>query len=162
MNPISLHMSEHGACDRRGHWMLLNLTVRSQPADYISPPRWYRIERARCRGWLEMDLILGDWASKNLIKMDATELRQFEVILDLENPDLFKWITGQVAVPEELDSHLFQELRDYVKAQFSSVPVPRNGDELSSRRWWSEEVTDEMRENAKRRDAEAELAAVKS
>ena len=30
-----------------------------------------------------MDLILGDWASKNLIKMDSTELRQFEVILDL-------------------------------------------------------------------------------
>ena len=65
-------------------------------------------------------------------------------------------------MPEELDSQLFQELRDYVKAQFSSVPVPRNGDEWSSRKWWSEEVTDEMRENAKRRDAEAELAAVKS
>merc|ERR1711865_505786 len=106
------------------------------------------IYRSKQRGWLEMDLILGDWASKNLIKMDSTELRQFEVILDLEIP-----------VPEELDSLLFQELRDYVKAQFSSVPVPRNGDEWSSRKWWSEEVTDEMRENAKRREAEQELAA---
>merc|ERR1711865_1362696 len=112
------------------------------------------IYRSKQRGWLEMDLILGDWASKNLIKMDSTELRQFEVILDLENPDLFKWITGQVAVRDELDSALFQELRDYVKAQFEGVPVPRSTDEWSSRKWWGEEITDEMRENVKRREAE--------
>ena len=37
MNPIPLRMSQHGACDRHGHWMLLTLIDSSQPADHISP-----------------------------------------------------------------------------------------------------------------------------
>merc|ERR1712046_237964 len=104
------------------------------------------IYRSKQRGWLEMDLILGDWASKHLLTMNETELKQFEIILDLENPDLFKWLTGQTKVPDELDSALFVELRDHVKEQFINVPVPRGVEEWSSRKWWSEEITEEMRQ----------------
>eukprot|EP00658_Telonema_sp_P-2_P050155 TRINITY_DN38200_c0_g1_i2.p1 TRINITY_DN38200_c0_g1~~TRINITY_DN38200_c0_g1_i2.p1 ORF type:complete len:164 (-),score=62.87 TRINITY_DN38200_c0_g1_i2:268-759(-) len=111
------------------------------------------IYRAKQRGWLEMDLILGDWAATNLVDMEEFQLRQFEEILDMENPDLFKWLTGQEAVPEEIDSVLFVGLRDHVKAQFQDVPVPRGVEEWSSRKWWSEEITDEMRERMATREA---------
>eukprot|EP00656_Telonema_subtile_P004013 TRINITY_DN11824_c0_g1_i2.p1 TRINITY_DN11824_c0_g1~~TRINITY_DN11824_c0_g1_i2.p1 ORF type:complete len:105 (+),score=32.68 TRINITY_DN11824_c0_g1_i2:98-412(+) len=71
-----------------------------------------------------------------------------------ENLDLFKWLTGQEPVPEDIDSHLFIMLRDHVKAQFENVPVPRNAQEWSSRKWWNEEITDEMRSKMAERDAE--------
>eukprot|EP00965_Chrysotila_dentata_P075546 2495192-Pleurochrysis_carterae.AAC.1 len=40
--------------------------------------------RSKQRGWLEMDIMLGKW------------------ILEMENPDLYKWFTGQQAVPDEV------------------------------------------------------------
>merc|ERR1712046_72510 len=116
---------------------------RFAPSDKL---RRKLIYRSKQRGWLEMDLILGDWASQRLQEMSQPELEQFEIILDLENPDLFKWLTGQTKVPDELDSALFVELRDHVKEQFINVPVPRGVEEWSSRKWWSDEITEEMRQ----------------
>eukprot|EP00658_Telonema_sp_P-2_P050154 TRINITY_DN38200_c0_g1_i1.p2 TRINITY_DN38200_c0_g1~~TRINITY_DN38200_c0_g1_i1.p2 ORF type:complete len:140 (-),score=57.39 TRINITY_DN38200_c0_g1_i1:15-434(-) len=69
------------------------------------------IYRAKQRGWLEMDLILGDWAATNLVDMEEFQLRQFEEILDMENPDLFKWLTGQEAVPELSLIHISEPTR---------------------------------------------------
>merc|ERR1712224_557344 len=112
------------------------------------------IYRSKQRGWLEMDLILGDWASNNLAQMGERELKQFEAILNMENPDLFKWLTAQEAVPEDEDSPVFIELRDYVKSQFENIPVPRGKEEWSSRKWWAEEITDEMRDKMRQREAE--------
>ena len=47
------------------------------------------------RGFLELDLIVGGWAEANLPSLSAAELKDFAVVLDQENPELFKWLTGQ-------------------------------------------------------------------
>lgn len=44
----------------------------------------------------------GDWAERNLPEMTDAELNGFAVVLDLENPDLFKWLTGQLPPPPEM------------------------------------------------------------
>lgn len=49
-----------------------------------------------------MDLMLGNWASKNLHGLEGAHLAQFGEVLELENPDLFKWLTGQAPVPPEV------------------------------------------------------------
>ena len=58
---------------------------------------------ARQRGWLELDLIVGNWAEANRQALvDDDSLRaDFEALLGVENPDLFKYLTGQLQPPEE-------------------------------------------------------------
>lgn len=58
--------------------------------------------RSRQRGFLEMDLLVGIWAEKQIPQMSEDTLRQFEVVLDQENPDLYKWLTGQEQPPQDV------------------------------------------------------------
>jgi succinate dehydrogenase flavin-adding protein (antitoxin of CptAB toxin-antitoxin module) len=58
--------------------------------------------RAKQRGFLELDLLVGLWAERNVPHLSMMELAAFEEVLDIENPDLFKWLTGQEAAPEAL------------------------------------------------------------
>ena len=41
-------------------------------------------------------------AAANLQKMEGGRLEQFGEVLAMENPDLFKWMTGQSPVPDEV------------------------------------------------------------
>jgi succinate dehydrogenase flavin-adding protein (antitoxin of CptAB toxin-antitoxin module) len=54
------------------------------------------------RGWLELDLILGTFADQNLGKLSDSEIRDYQKILDEENPDMFKWMSGQIPIPDHL------------------------------------------------------------
>ena len=47
-----------------------------------------------------MDLLVGMWAEKHVPKMDSAQLKAMEEVLDQENPDLFKWLTGQESASE--------------------------------------------------------------
>ena len=68
--------------------------------------------RAKQRGFLEMDLLVGMWADKNVPKMDAAQLKAMEEVLDQENPDLFKWLTGQESASEAMQANAaFKVLR---------------------------------------------------
>eukprot|EP00887_Chlorella_sp_A99_P002170 scaffold21.g2170.t1 len=61
--------------------------------------------RSRQRGWLELDLLVGMWADRHVAALSSEELADFEGVLRLENPDLFKWLTGQLEPPAELRSN---------------------------------------------------------
>ena len=52
-----------------------------------------------------MDLLVGMWAEKNVPKMDAAKLQAMEQVLDQENPDLFKWLTGQAPASEAMQAN---------------------------------------------------------
>ena len=58
--------------------------------------------RSRQRGFLEMDLLVGIWAEKQIPQLSEDNLLQFELILDQENPDLYKWLTGQERPPADI------------------------------------------------------------
>ncbi|KAF4741735.1 ATP-dependent RNA helicase ddx55, partial [Perkinsus olseni] len=51
--------------------------------------------RARQRGYLELDVILGSFADRYLRRMPEPEVDEFEEVLALENPDLYKWLSAQ-------------------------------------------------------------------
>jgi succinate dehydrogenase flavin-adding protein (antitoxin of CptAB toxin-antitoxin module) len=53
------------------------------------------------RGWLELDLILGTFAEEHLAKLPEKDVLDYEKVLEEENPDLFKWVSGQTPVPDE-------------------------------------------------------------
>lgn len=57
---------------------------------------------SRQRGWLELDLILGSFAEKNLPIMSDADVEDYATLLEEETPDMFKWMSGQSPVPSEL------------------------------------------------------------
>jgi len=72
-----------------------------------------------------MDIMLGKWAETKLSKLDERQLQQFDQILEMENPDLYKWFTGQQAVPDEVDNPLLRTLCADLKGSMASkLSVP--------------------------------------
>ncbi|KAL9679619.1 hypothetical protein QQ045_017485 [Rhodiola kirilowii] len=49
------------------------------------------IRRSKKRGFLELDLVLGNWVDENIRNLDEVGIRSLVDVLDLENPDLWKW-----------------------------------------------------------------------
>ena len=77
--------------------------------------------RSKQRGWLEMDIMIGDWAAQNLQSLDAAELQQFQEVIDMENPDLFRWLTGQADVPAEVNNRVL----DMMMADLRNTREPK-------------------------------------
>lgn len=74
------------------------------------------------RGFLELDLLVGLWAEREVPKMDVPTLQQFSTVLDQENPDLFGWLTSQQAAPAELLANgAFQKLKAHVDTQLTEL-----------------------------------------
>lgn len=72
----------------------------------MTSPFERRKKRARYRSWhrgqKEMDVVLGRFADTHLDNFDEDMLVHYEVVLDLPDPDLFSWLIGFQAVPEDL------------------------------------------------------------
>jgi len=62
-----------------------------------------------------MDIMLGNWAAEKLGGLGEAELAQFEELLDMENPDLYKWLTGQSPVPDDVNNALLRVLCEDLK-----------------------------------------------
>eukprot|EP00427_Karlodinium_veneficum_P057388 CAMPEP_0169406792 /NCGR_PEP_ID=MMETSP1017-20121227/57728_1 /TAXON_ID=342587 /ORGANISM="Karlodinium micrum, Strain CCMP2283" /LENGTH=128 /DNA_ID=CAMNT_0009513597 /DNA_START=65 /DNA_END=452 /DNA_ORIENTATION=- len=74
--------------------------------------------RAKSRGWLELDVLMGTFTEAHAWKFGHDKLDLLEEVLELENPDLFKWFTGQVPVPEEITSNeVMAMMVEYVKQE---------------------------------------------
>ncbi|KAF5837783.1 Flavinator of succinate dehydrogenase-domain-containing protein [Dunaliella salina] len=76
--------------------------------------------RSKQRGFLELDLLMGLWAEENIPKMDMRAMEEFSAVLDQENPDMFKWLTGQEQAPETmLANPTYMALLNDVQQQLS-------------------------------------------
>lgn len=78
--------------------------------------------RAKSRGWLELDVLMGTFVEKHIADFDEPKLDLLEEVLELENPDLFKWFTQQAPVPVELvkENEVMKLMMEYVKTDHSS------------------------------------------
>ncbi|XP_024021619.1 LOW QUALITY PROTEIN: succinate dehydrogenase assembly factor 2, mitochondrial [Morus notabilis] len=58
------------------------------------------------RGFLEFDLVLGKWVEENIHSMDENGIKALSYVLDLKNPDLWKWLAnGQEQPPEAVKTN---------------------------------------------------------
>lgn len=71
------------------------------------------IYRSKQRGWLEVDLLLGSWASKNVMSLTSEELQQYEDILNKETIDIFNYISGKDTIPEDIDTPIMKRIQAY-------------------------------------------------
>lgn len=70
------------------------------------------------RGMKEMDLIFGQYADQHIVAMTDAELDEYEVLLEVLDRDLFKWVTGEDQIPQNYDTELFRAIvafRDHIK-----------------------------------------------
>jgi antitoxin CptB len=67
--------------------------------------------RAQRRGFKEVDIIFGTFASAELDGMDATELDQFEALLTAPDQEVYAWLRGDTPVPESHDGPVFTRMR---------------------------------------------------
>jgi antitoxin CptB len=77
----------------------------------LDPRRRRILFRAWRRGLREMDLALGQFADAHLTEFGYEEIGEFERWLDLPDPDILAWITGEAPTPAEFDTPLFARLR---------------------------------------------------
>ncbi len=68
--------------------------------------------RFRCwhRGMKELDLLLGGFADRELGAMDEAELDRFEALLEVPEPTLYAWFTGQAKPAPEHDNEVSRRL----------------------------------------------------
>jgi antitoxin CptB len=66
--------------------------------------------RARRRGLREMDLALTAFADAHLPALTEAELGEVEAWLDLPDPDMLGWLTGEIAIPAGFDTPLLAKL----------------------------------------------------
>ena len=58
------------------------------------------------RGMREMDLILGTFADARIDALTDDEIDQYERLLDIPDPQLLPWITGESAAPLSVDTQI--------------------------------------------------------
>jgi antitoxin CptB len=69
--------------------------------------------RAWHRGTKEMDLVLGPFCDAHLDAYGTPELDRLETLMDEEDTDLLKWVTGQEPVPPDADTDLLKTIIAY-------------------------------------------------
>lgn len=66
--------------------------------------------RSRHRGTKELDLVLGAFAERHLDAMSADEVALYEAILEANETELWRWLSGRVPVPREHDNPVMARL----------------------------------------------------
>ncbi|MEL6463954.1 MAG: succinate dehydrogenase assembly factor 2 [Pseudomonadota bacterium] len=69
-------------------------------------PRAHRLKRLHMRsmrrGIKEMDLILSTYAQRHLAAMSDAQLDVYDALLNENDQDLYRWVTGQEPAPDHL------------------------------------------------------------
>lgn len=65
------------------------------------------------RGTREMDLLLGNFAKRNLPTFSDRQLDLFESLLEYADSDIYEWMTGREPVPLALDNDVIKLLLNY-------------------------------------------------
>lgn len=71
------------------------------------------IYRSKQRGWLEVDLILGSWATDNVMKLSNDQLEKYEYILNQDTLDIYNSIIGRGKIDIKVENDVMTMIRDY-------------------------------------------------
>jgi len=98
------------------------------PVDDLFTRQKRLIYRAKQRGWLEVDLLLGTYASMNVLKMDKNELDQFEDFVNMETIDIYNVITLRLDVPDAMKTKNGDGVVERIQEWARSKPLGKIAD----------------------------------
>jgi len=86
------------------------------------------IYRAKQRGWLEVDILLGTWASQNVPNLLAKELDEFESLVNEETIDIYNVLTlrKDIEPGSALDSDTVRKVMEWCKSCPLGVQAENN------------------------------------
>ena len=65
------------------------------------------------RGMREMDFVLGTFANEAIADMSETDLEEFEMLMQVPDPDMYKWLSGTTEVPANWDTSVVRQIRKF-------------------------------------------------
>ena len=71
------------------------------------------VYRSAYTGTKETDLLLGNFARRHMATLTERQLDTYEALLEIEDPRLYKWITGMEVAPAEYQSDVLDLIRDF-------------------------------------------------
>tara|TARA_A100001011_G_scaffold400870_1_gene520290 strand:- start:13056 stop:13328 length:273 start_codon:yes stop_codon:yes gene_type:complete len=74
------------------------------------------IYRSWHRGTKELDLILGNFISENIQNLSDDEIENYKILLNCEDPDIYKWIVNQEEPFKTSLKDLIGKIRAYLKS----------------------------------------------
>ncbi len=69
--------------------------------------------RSMHRGTKEMDIILGNFAKKNLDSFSNADLNEFEEILNIPDDTLFSWYMKKTSIPSVFNNKILKLLMNF-------------------------------------------------
>mmetsp|Transcript_3502 Transcript_3502/g.9484 ORF Transcript_3502/g.9484 Transcript_3502/m.9484 type:complete len:118 (+) Transcript_3502:81-434(+) len=70
--------------------------------------------RSHQRGTRENSVLLGAYAKKKLECMTEPQVEEFEMVLNEQDPELFKWITGKEPLPPNKTNDTVLDIKQFV------------------------------------------------
>ena len=78
--------------------------------EHLDPRRKKLLFRSWHRGMLEVDLILGNFAEREIAALTADEIDQYERLLEISDTVLMPWLTGGEPVPADTGLPILQKI----------------------------------------------------
>lgn len=79
----------------------------------LDPRRKKLLYRSAYTGTKETDVLLGAFAERYLATLTDRQLDDYEHLLEVEDPRLYKWIVGREAPPSEYDTEVLGMIRNF-------------------------------------------------
>lgn len=72
------------------------------------------IYRCKQRGWLELDVILGNWATQHVPHLESQpQLDEIEQLLTANTPDVLKWILNHQPPPPHFNTPTLRSIQAF-------------------------------------------------
>ena len=82
-------------------------------SDGLDPRRRRLLFRSWHRGIREMDMVYGRFADAQIAALSATELDDYEKLLELRDQQVFDWVFGAQPLDPNYDTPVFRRLLDF-------------------------------------------------
>lgn len=73
------------------------------------------VYRSKQRGWLEVDLLLGTWASDHVSKLSDKDLNDYEAFVNWDTVDIYNVVTLKTDVPDALKTPVVGQIQAWVR-----------------------------------------------
>jgi len=89
----------------RNRHVVIAPDVEQTPEEYDIVRRKRMIYRSKQRGWLEVDILLGKWATEHVPSLNVAELDEYDAVLKEETINVYNYLSGKDPLPPHLQNN---------------------------------------------------------